>query len=383
MNAWAEPLTRRRRYTTAPRTWVPGELVTAGMMNSIRDCFLDIEAGRSSIAGSTAPVFRANEIRANGLVASDGASVHSGTSMHVGTTLHVAQGIYATGIIHTGTSYFDSAATAGYIVAGLGGGVGQKHFSLQNDGGIVHFGIENNVSTAFGALPHAGVMFSSTYYGLDFICQAPTAMMRFVLAGAERMRLHASGGLSIGDANAPGVNSIRCYNAAGANLTLAATQAGTSSIFFPQDGVNVWSIVVGTGHAGNIHFQNLGQAQNAVYITQGGIIYGFGFVNQSDRRLKKNLRPYDDTSVLSRLTIHAFEWIRDGSYGRGLVAQDAIEIVPHAVNEGSNDIDPQTGEYTTTWGIDYSKLVPDLIVGWQKHEARIAALEKTHGRLAS
>jgi hypothetical protein len=32
-------------YTSAPRTWVPGELVTASMMNTIRDLFLELETG--------------------------------------------------------------------------------------------------------------------------------------------------------------------------------------------------------------------------------------------------------------------------------------------------------------------------------------------------
>lgn len=36
-------------YTTGPRTWIPGELVTASMMNGIRDLFLDIEAGNAEM----------------------------------------------------------------------------------------------------------------------------------------------------------------------------------------------------------------------------------------------------------------------------------------------------------------------------------------------
>lgn len=32
-------------YVDEPRTWIPGELVTSGMMNSLRDLFLEIEAG--------------------------------------------------------------------------------------------------------------------------------------------------------------------------------------------------------------------------------------------------------------------------------------------------------------------------------------------------
>lgn len=45
MNPFFEPLNRRRHYTNSPRTWIPGELVTASMMNGLRDLFLEIEAG--------------------------------------------------------------------------------------------------------------------------------------------------------------------------------------------------------------------------------------------------------------------------------------------------------------------------------------------------
>ncbi len=42
-----------RQYTTAPRTWVAGELVTAGMMNTIRDLFLELEAGTATFTKGT------------------------------------------------------------------------------------------------------------------------------------------------------------------------------------------------------------------------------------------------------------------------------------------------------------------------------------------
>jgi hypothetical protein len=55
---FAEPLTRRRNYITAVRTWVPGELVTASMMNTIRDLFLEIETGSiiALVDGATVPL---------------------------------------------------------------------------------------------------------------------------------------------------------------------------------------------------------------------------------------------------------------------------------------------------------------------------------------
>jgi hypothetical protein len=89
---------------------------------------------------------------------------------------------------------------------------------------------------------------------------------------------------------------------------------------------------------------------------------------------------FDDVSALRLLAVKKFEWIKDGSPGRGIIAQDAQSIVPHVVTEGTNEISTVTGEYEQAWGVDYSKLVPDLIVGWQNHEARIAALEEKLGR---
>ena len=36
-------------YVTAPRTWLSGEMVTANMMNTLRDLFLEIEAGTAEL----------------------------------------------------------------------------------------------------------------------------------------------------------------------------------------------------------------------------------------------------------------------------------------------------------------------------------------------
>ena len=33
------------------------------------------------------------------------------------------------------------------------------------------------------------------------------------------------------------------------------------------------------------------------------------------------------------------------------------------------------GHLAKPWSVDYSKFVPDLIVGWQQHDARLAVLE--------
>ena len=40
-------------YTNAPRTWIPGETVTASMMNGLRDLFLEIEGGTAELDRAT------------------------------------------------------------------------------------------------------------------------------------------------------------------------------------------------------------------------------------------------------------------------------------------------------------------------------------------
>lgn len=86
----------------------------------------------------------------------------------------------------------------------------------------------------------------------------------------------------------------------------------------------------------------------------------------SDARLKNDLGLATDVSVLSNTQIHNFSWKGSGSLDRGVFAQDAVKVNPRAI---AHDKD------SDWWGADYSKYVPDLIVGWQNHEARLAALE--------
>jgi hypothetical protein len=55
------------------------------------------------------------------------------------------------------------------------------------------------------------------------------------------------------------------------------------------------------------------------------------------------------------------------------LAQEAITVAPFAVSVGTDERD-ESGRLVHPWGVDYSKYVPDLIVGWQQHDTRIGAL---------
>ena len=80
------------------------------------------------------------------------------------------------------------------------------------------------------------------------------------------------------------------------------------------------------------------------------------------------------------MVIHDFAWKANGQISRGVFAQEAYVVAPFAVSVGSDEL--KDGLLAMPWAVDYSKFVPDLIVGWQQHDAtiqsltaRIAALE--------
>lgn len=92
------------------------------------------------------------------------------------------------------------------------------------------------------------------------------------------------------------------------------------------------------------------------------------FNTSSDQRLKDDIGIATDISVLQALKIHDFTWKATKEPGRGVFAQEAILVKPHAITKGDTP--------DQMWGVDYSKYVPDLVVGWQNHESRIADLER-------
>ena len=59
---------------------------------------------------------------------------------------------------------------------------------------------------------------------------------------------------------------------------------------------------------------------------------------------------------------------------RGVFAQEAVLVCPAAISVGEDERNA-AGNLVKPWMADYSKYVPDLIVGWQNLDARLAALE--------
>ena len=101
----------------------------------------------------------------------------------------------------------------------------------------------------------------------------------------------------------------------------------------------------------------------------------------SDLRFKKNIESMsreNAESILAGLRPVEFDWNDLGTslsgnkgHDTGLIAQETLSVFPYAVS-------PIYEKYLR---IDYAKLTPILVAGWQSHEMRIAKLERENEML--
>ena len=105
-----------------------------------------------------------------------------------------------------------------------------------------------------------------------------------------------------------------------------------------------------------------------------GTVTASAFVQASDARLKKNIRPIASSlDKISRLEGVQFEWngdanpdynLADGGQ-LGLVAQDVIDVVPEAVTQSGEEM----------YSVNYSMMVPLLIEAVKEQQAIIESLQ--------
>lgn len=159
----------------------------------------------------------------------------------------------------------------------------------------------------------------------------------------------ATGLVSFGYAIAAGTAVVPSASVAGIYLS-GQSSGNLSSSGASTSAYNHWLFLNGNGTVGSI--STSGTATT--------------YATSSDARLKVDLGIARDVDVLRGLIVHDFDWKVNGQRDRGVFAQEAYCVKPSAVVVGEGD---------RPWQVDYSKFVPDLIVGWQNHESRLASLE--------
>tara|TARA_B100001939_G_C16931001_1_gene613896 strand:+ start:1351 stop:2133 length:783 start_codon:yes stop_codon:yes gene_type:complete len=166
---------------------------------------------------------------------------------------------------------------------------------------------------------------------------------------------------------------------------------------------NMMEFITSTGD-GNVPTLNLGQGMQAtrpfrvhvtmndIYVGRNAYIIGRAYQNQSDGRLKTNLRKIDGAiDKINSLNGFYFDWIDNieevGASPQermkdevGLIAQDVEKIMPQVVGSAPFDIEvDEKGKETSKSGenyltIQYEKLVPLLIEGIKEQQSTIDSL---------
>ena len=248
--------------------------------------------------------------------------------------------------------------------------------------------------------------------------------MRFKTNDSERMRIDASGNVSIGTSatSAPlrvnvGTDQNCAINTSGGNPRITAfNDAVTASVPLGFNGSILKFETGGSermridssgnlniGTTGDVTSTNAGiqlRADNTIRVAKSGLaamsIYrhtnngsiisfyrdatNVGSISvtssattyntSSDQRLKENIADADDAgSKIDAIQVRQYDWKADGSHqDYGMIAQELQTVAPEAV---SGDADSED-----MMGVDYSKLVPMLIKEIQSLRNRVAQLEE-------
>ena len=124
-----------------------------------------------------------------------------------------------------------------------------------------------------------------------------------------------------------------------------------------------------------IDFQS--RSGTGTYASRGNIALapyssGVFFNTNSDKRLKKNFKPFSlGLPELLQINPLEYEWKDNLAKSRGFIAQELYKIYPDAVYKPpTNDLKKDQ------WGIDYGKLTPLLVKSIQDQQEIINELEK-------
>jgi hypothetical protein len=239
-------------------------------------------------------------------------------------------------------------ATAG------GGNLAALYLGNDTDATLTSFLSLSSTFTSGGSALANGTVFSNNGLGGLSLATNVAAAIRIYTNNVERLRVQPTGEVCVNQTGAPTFGAKFAVTADGAaNPGMAVTNSNPG---------NTMGYAVFFNSAAGI----AGQIQQTGATT-------VAYTTTSDARLKDDAGRAADLSALRAVVVHDFAWKADGRADRGVFAQDAHAVFPRAVTVGTDDTTAD-GTLTRPWMTDYSKFVPDLIVGWQHHDADLAEL---------
>jgi hypothetical protein len=250
----------------------------------------------------------------------------------------------------------------------------------------------------------------------------------FFISGTERARLNSNGDLCIGTTVSGGYR-LRVDSTTGAYVTTSgsnsaiygyASGSGNGIVGYSQTAI-AGSFTAANNHgvlSYGLYYGLYGQTTNSGYggvlgYAQNGSNYGIlGYANAwalygtgsayisgtyqgSDERLKQNISDLGDSlHKITQLRAVTFDWkpntdaSLDGSYSDvGLIAQEAINILPNIVKETTapplipGKTPTLNQELGTFYTIDYGKLIPYMVDAIQELKAELDTVKSELAQL--
>jgi len=269
------------------------------------------------------------------------------------TTADERMRISAAGLIGIGTATpaytLDVQATTG-TVSVTSPGTNFSKFQVNNTGGSFQLAIDNSTGSNYG---------STAAYARCVWNDSTTAPTLFYTNFAERMRIDASGNVSIKVTSAIGRFNVQSDDAA------TAIVAGNVS---------------GTAAYNGALFYNNGFTSLVGQISIAGSTASY--LSISDYRLKESVAPMTGAlAKVAQLKPVTYKWKADGSDGQGFIAHELQAVVPDCVTGAKDAVDADGNPKYQ--GVDTSFLVATLTAAIQEQQSIISAMETRLAALES
>ena len=225
---------------------------------------------------------------------------------------------------------------------------------------------------AAGSYFQPGVNSGGTGAGNYFLYNVPTGKSHsWAVNNASKMILGSDGSLLVGTTTNGGWQSNARAEFQGSGSTFSS--AGGVALSAYQTGSNVVVVQLRTNVTSSAYMQfNYGSGVTTGSITTNGTTTAYN--TTSDYRLKENVQPMTGgLAIVAALKPVTYDWISNGSAGKGFIAHELQDVIPDAV-AGEKDALNEDGSIKPQ-GVDFGKIVPHLVAAIQELTTRLAALE--------
>ena len=125
----------------------------------------------------------------------------------------------------------------------------------------------------------------------------------------------------------------------------------------------------------DVRFRNLSGGDICTIDSSGNLVASGNVTAYSDARLKTDISTINDAlGIVGKLRGVSYKWLKDGSAGIGVIAQEVEEVIPEVVLTKVNT-DPATGTEEEVKSVDYGKIVGVLINAINELKAEVDELK--------